>query len=240
MFHPRGPTFCELARQCLSSTEQGYNLLAPKFDYTPFRTPHVILKVIQKHLKQYTPIDSALDICCGTGAVMQILRPLCRAYVVGIDFSRGMLEVARKKTETTEGDAELEFVHGNVLNMPFYAEFDMAVCLSAHGHILAKDKTRFVNQVASALKSGGRFVFVTSYRPPVWSKRFWFCHTFNVVMALRNLLIRPPFIMYYLTFLLPEVKTLLENHGFEVEVKKAFDGKLSHLRLVIATLRTTR
>lgn len=39
MFHPKGPSFVELAKQCLSSTERGYDLLAPKFDYTPFRTP---------------------------------------------------------------------------------------------------------------------------------------------------------------------------------------------------------
>ena len=40
MFHPQGPTFWELARQALSSTQRGYDLLAPKFDFTPFRTPH--------------------------------------------------------------------------------------------------------------------------------------------------------------------------------------------------------
>ena len=39
MFHAKGPTFWELAVQALSSTEHGYDLLAPKFDYTPFRTP---------------------------------------------------------------------------------------------------------------------------------------------------------------------------------------------------------
>ena len=44
MFHPDGPTFWELARQALSSTTRGYDLLAPKFDVTPFRTPDVILR----------------------------------------------------------------------------------------------------------------------------------------------------------------------------------------------------
>ena len=39
MYHPDGPTFWELARQALSSTTRGYDLLAPKFDVTPFRTP---------------------------------------------------------------------------------------------------------------------------------------------------------------------------------------------------------
>ena len=43
MFHPQGPTVWELLVQALSSTEQGYDLLAPKFDSTPFRTPEAIL-----------------------------------------------------------------------------------------------------------------------------------------------------------------------------------------------------
>jgi ubiquinone/menaquinone biosynthesis C-methylase UbiE len=238
MFHPKGPTFFELAHQCFSSTERGYDLLAPKFDFTPYRTPDTVLKVVGKNIKQLPPIDKALDVCCGTGAVMQMLRPLCRDRVVGIDFSRGMLEVARRKSVAAEGGAGLDFIRGNVFKMPFDAEFDLAVCLSALGHIRERDKTRFLDQVAGILKPGGRFVFVTSYKPPVWSKDFWFSYTFNAAISVRNMLFRPPFIMYYLTFILPGVKTLLENHDFEVEIKEAFGGELSHLRLVTATRRS--
>ena len=39
MFSPQGPSLRELAIQALSSVEDGYDLLAPKFDHTPFRTP---------------------------------------------------------------------------------------------------------------------------------------------------------------------------------------------------------
>ena len=55
-------------------------------------------------------------------------------------------------------------------------------------------------------------------------------------MHVRNLLLSPPFNMYYLRFLLPEVKGLLEEHGFEVEVREGvFEGKFARHRLVIAT-----
>lgn len=238
MFHPSGPTFFELAHQCFSSTERGYDLLAAKFDFTPYRTPDAVLRVVGENLKQLPQIDKALDMCCGTGAVMQMLRPLCRGRVVGIDFSRGMLEVARQKSEAADGRAGLDFIRGNVFKMPFDAGFDLVVCLSALGHILERDRTRFLDQVAGILKPGGRFVFVTSYKPPVWSKDFWFSYAFNAAISVRNMLFRPPFIMYYLTFILPGVKKLLEDHGFEVEIKEAFEGELSHLRLVTATLRS--
>jgi ubiquinone/menaquinone biosynthesis C-methylase UbiE len=238
MFHPKGPTFFELIHQCFSSTERGYDLLAPKFDFTPYRTPDTVLRVVGEHLKQLPHIDNALDICCGTGAVMQMLRPLCHDRVVGIDFSRGMLEVARQKNEAAEGSARLDYIRGNVFKMPFDVKFDLAVCLSALGHIRERDMTRFLDQLAGILKPGGRFVFVTSFKPPVWSKNFWFSYAFNAAISVRNMLFRPPFIMYYLTFILPGVKMLLKNHDFEVEIKEAFKGELSHLRLVTATLRS--
>src|ERR1039458_8699563 len=43
MFSPEGPSVRELAMQALSSVEGGYDLLAPKFDRTPFRTPDGVL-----------------------------------------------------------------------------------------------------------------------------------------------------------------------------------------------------
>jgi hypothetical protein len=39
VFSPGGPSVRELAVQALSSVEGGYDLLAPKFGCTPFRTP---------------------------------------------------------------------------------------------------------------------------------------------------------------------------------------------------------
>ena len=238
MFHPHGPTFFELARQALSSTRRGYDLLAPKFDYTPFRTPDWVLEAIAPQIGAAGSVGSALDVCCGTGGAMRMLRPLCRERVVGIDFSPGMLEVARQKTADSPGDAAFEFVNGDVLEMTFDAEFDVATCFGACGHILPRDEPRFVEGIRQALKPGGRFVFVTCYPPPVWSRRYLLSRGFNAAMHVRNLLIRPPFVMFYLTFLLPGVRTLLEAHGFEVVEKDGlFRGEWRELQLVVATRR---
>src|SRR5437764_10956724 len=105
MFHPRGPSFFELAVQALSSTERGYDLLAPKFDFTPFRTPDCVLQAARSHLERLGPWRAGLDICCGTGAGVQLLRPLCHERVVGLDFSRGMLDVCRENTAQAPGSA---------------------------------------------------------------------------------------------------------------------------------------
>ena len=239
MFHPQGPTFWELAVQALSSTERGYDLLAPKFDYTPFRTPDAILTRVGEHLQTLGPFTTGLDLCCGTGAAMRMLQPLCRDHVVGVDVSAGMVAEARRRSANAPGTAALQFVRANALRLPFDRAFDVAVCFGAFGHILTEDEPRFVAQVAQALRPHGRFVFVTSHMPALWSLRYWLARGFNGAMRLRNLLLSPPFIMYYLTFLLPEAQKLLEMNGFDVDVKSAvFEWPWAALRLVTATRRS--
>src|SRR5260370_35778865 len=96
MFSPHGPSVRELAMQALASVEGGYDLLAPKFDRTPFRTPDGVLDATAGALRPLGPFGRGLDVCCGNGAGMRVLRSLCRGPVTGVDFSTGMLAQARK------------------------------------------------------------------------------------------------------------------------------------------------
>jgi ubiquinone/menaquinone biosynthesis C-methylase UbiE len=146
---------------------------------------------------------------------MRMLLPLCRGHVAGVDFSAGMLSAGRQRL----ADERLDWVRGNVLALPFDARFDIAVCFGALGHIPERDQARFVAEVARVLKPGGRFVFVTASMPSVLSRRYWLSLGFDAVMHVRNLLLRPPFVMYYLTFLLQDVRPVLEGAGLTVDVQ---------------------
>jgi len=95
MFSAEGPTFGELCVQALSSVERGYDLLAPKFDHTPFRTPGSILDATTAALAELGPFRDGLDVCCGTGAGLLVLEPVCERRVTGVDFSAGMLARAK-------------------------------------------------------------------------------------------------------------------------------------------------
>lgn len=207
MFQAGGPSFLELTQQALSSTCRGYDLLAPKFDKTPFRTPDEVLTAIAQNLQ---PVTDSLDLCCGTGAGLQMLDPLTKGRLAGIDCSLKMLDVARGAVPRAE------LIQGDVLSMNFDEAFDLVSSFGAFGHIRPHQEARFVRLVWQALRPGGRFVFVTAYPPKPTSARFWRSHIFNAVMHVRNFFWRPPFIMYYLTFLLPYCKGMLEAHGFTV------------------------
>ncbi len=238
MFHPEGPTFFELARQALSSTQRGYDLLSDKFDRTPFRTPRHVLKAVAGVLKPLAPFGDCLDVCCGTGAATEMLLPFCNGKIVGVDFSRGMLDRAKKNLQGVESP-ELEFHHHNVLHMPYRERFDLAVSFSAFGHILPGQQSDFVDAVSRALKPGGYFMFATHVMPRVWSRDYLFSRSFNAAMRVRNLLIRPPFIMYYLTFLWPHIAPLLERHGLEI-VEPAADRQFEPGELVVVVTRKRR
>ncbi|WP_224371329.1 class I SAM-dependent methyltransferase [Hyalangium versicolor] len=240
MFHRQGPTLFELARQALSSVEHGYDLLAPKFEYTPFRTPDPVLRTSMEQVGPPGSIDRALDLCCGTGAAMRFLRPLCRQEVVGVDLSRGMLDEAQQRLADAPGEARITLVQGNALELSYASEFDVVTSFGAFGHILEQDEPRLVEVISRALRPGGRFVFVTAHPPSALNPGYWLAKGFNAAMRVRNALWNPPFVMYYLTFLVPRACELLEAQGFEVEVR---DGLMpppfTPFSIVIATKKAS-
>jgi cyclopropane fatty-acyl-phospholipid synthase-like methyltransferase len=133
-----------------------------------------------------------------------------------------MLDEAKKNVEAAPGDAKVETLRGDALAPPFHEEFDVVTSVGAFGHIQVEDEDRFIAGIHRCLRPGGRFVFVTAPPPPATSKWFWAAHGFNAVMRVRNAVLDPPFIMYYLTFQWPEIAAKLTRAGFTV---KAHENK---------------
>ena len=234
MFHQKGPTFVELIKQALSSTDAGYDQLAPKFEFTPFRTPDLVLEAAAKYAG--APVGRVLDLCCGTGAGMRAFRPLCREQIVGVDRSRGMLAEARQQLGTGSG-APFLVSQGDALTLPFTRAFDIVTCFGAFGHILERDEPRMVAEIARVLRPGGRFIFITSDEPPLFHPAKLLSMGFNAAMHLRNALIKPEFVMYYLTFLLPRARDLLSEAGFTVDAPfDVLPAPFAGLRLVSASV----
>ncbi|MER6622092.1 class I SAM-dependent methyltransferase [Streptomyces sp. NPDC000931] len=215
MFSPEGPRLRELAVQALSSVERGYDLLAPKFDHTPFRTPDPVLDATVEALRRAGPFEAGLDLCCGTGAGVDVLRQVCRGSVTGVDFSTGMLTVARERVRPP-GPA-VGWVRADARALPFGPVFDLVVSFGAFGHFLPRELPGLFAQVHSVLRPGGRFVFPVVAPPRPGSLAYGMLLGFDAVMRVRNAVWRPPFVMYYRAFRFGAVRRELARAGFRVE-----------------------
>ncbi|WP_051705256.1 class I SAM-dependent methyltransferase [Streptomyces sp. NRRL S-455] len=239
MFSPEGPSLRELAVQALSSVERGYDLLAPKFDHSPFRTPDSVLDAVGAALRRTGPFDTGLDLCCGTGAGVGVLAGVCRERVTGVDFSAGMLDVARQRVRP--GGPPVSWVRADARALPFAPAFDLVVSFGAFGHFLPRELPGLFAQVRSVLRPGGRFAFPLVAPPRPGSLGYWTLLGFDTVMRVRNALWRPRFVMYYRAFRLGDVRRELTRAGFRVELHalpefgRRRDGS-PRVRLVVARL----
>jgi SAM-dependent methyltransferase len=221
MFSEEGPTLRELAVQALSSVEHGYDLLAPKFDHTPFRTPDAVLDAVGSVLERTGPYADGLDLCCGTGAGLDVLARVCRDTVTGVDFSAGMLAVGRERLRDAAGadtGPRVSLVRGDARTLPFTAAFDLAVSFGALGHFLPGELPGLFGQVHSVLRPGGVFALPVFAPPRPRAAVFWVLLGFDAVMRVRNAVWRPPFVMYYRAFRFGDVRRELERAGFRVEL----------------------
>ena len=224
--------------QALSSVERGYDLLAPKFDHTPFRTPDGLLDATADALRPLSPFGQGLDVCCGTGAGLRVLEPLCQGRITGVDFSTGMLAQARS------AHPDAEWVRADVRALPFAEAFDLAVSFGALGHFLPAERPALFAGVYRALRPGGVFAFPLAAPQPVTSRWYWALLGFDLAMRVRNVLWRPPFVMYYGTCPLYAVRDDLTASGFTVTTVPLPDlGRLAdgspRYRLVLARTAST-
>ena len=223
---PGGPTLAELVAQGLSSIEGGYDQLSAKFDQSVFRTPDPVLQGLSSQL---FACGRALDIGCGTGAVLQRLQPFAE-QLVGLDLSRNMLEIARRQL-----GPEAHLIQGDFLKTYWENQFQLITCVGVLGHIPVADQDEFFRRVERALCPGGVFLTVVGSltgRPWVYLPAL----AFDSLMRLRNLLWRPTFVMYYLSFVLPKAARVIERHGLKVEVIEGnFPTPFNQLKVLRAT-----
>ena len=210
MFSPEGPSLRELVTQALSSVEGGYDLLGPKFDGTPFRTPDGVLDATAGALRPLGPFGRGLDVCCGTGAGLQVLTSVCQGPVTGVDFSTGMLAQARR------AHPGAGWVRADVRVLPFAEAFDLAVSFGALGHLLPAERPALFTGLYRALRPGGVFAVPVGAPQPITSRSYWALLGFDLAMRVRNAIWRPPFVMYYRTCPLPAVRDDLIAAGFTV------------------------
>lgn len=128
-------------------------------DYDPrnpsgkmWNKPSVWIEMIENTLKGCNKI---LDVGCGAG---YIAVPLAERFKVhGLDFSKGMLNLAAKRAR--ESNLKINFTHADSHSLPFDDDFfDAAYCRFALWPL--KNPEKALNEMVRVVKPGGRVVII--------------------------------------------------------------------------------
>jgi demethylmenaquinone methyltransferase/2-methoxy-6-polyprenyl-1,4-benzoquinol methylase len=120
-----------------------------------------------------------LDVACGTGDLSLVLAEAGAVRVVGLDFCRPMLEIARRKAEADS--RSIPFVEGDALRLPFADEtFDIAtIAFGLRNLAGVADGLRELRRI---LRPGGRLAVLEFSSPVVPGFRALFRFYFTRVL----------------------------------------------------------
>jgi demethylmenaquinone methyltransferase/2-methoxy-6-polyprenyl-1,4-benzoquinol methylase len=117
----------------------------------------------RKFLADQIPVEnggSLLDLCTGTASLITHLQAKVGANgrVVGLDFSHGMLQVAREKTQGLEN---VYLVEADAGRLPFAAgSFDAVTCSHAFYELKGETQDRALQEIVRVLKPKGSFLMM--------------------------------------------------------------------------------
>jgi ubiquinone/menaquinone biosynthesis C-methylase UbiE len=135
--------------------QQGYDLWANTYDDTPNPVVSIDTRYTISHLDPQ-PGEKILDAGCGTGRNIQPLLD-AEADVVGVDFSAGMIDVARAK------HPKVTFVTSSLDALPDHlVDFDAILCALVGEHL--RELEAVFRGFHRALKPTGRLTF-SAYHP---------------------------------------------------------------------------
>ena len=145
-----------------------FESIAPKYDMMndllSFRRHKAWRKFTMAKMDMRTG-QTAVDICCGTcDWTIAMARASGSGRIVGLDFSRNMLEHGRKKVRQSGLDKQIELVWGNAMDLPFPDNtFDFATI--GFGLRNVPDIHRVLSEMRRVVKPGGKVVCLELSKP---------------------------------------------------------------------------
>jgi ubiquinone/menaquinone biosynthesis C-methylase UbiE len=104
--------------------------------------------------------SSVLDLCTGTGSLLPHIQSKIGpdGKTVGVDFSHGMLNAARKKTRELEN---VRLVEADAGVLPFPAHtFDAVTCSHAFYELKGETQEKALQEIVRVLKADGVFLMM--------------------------------------------------------------------------------
>lgn len=130
-------------------TRSYYDAFSERYEDKRHQGYHVFLDEMEvRQLEPYVRGRDVLEAGCGTGLILERIRPLASS-AVGADLSHGMLEKARARGH--------QVVQASILDLPFPdATFDTVCSFKVLAHI--EDAAGALREMARVVKPGGHLV----------------------------------------------------------------------------------
>lgn len=127
-----------------------------------FRSRNRIVRdVVERQIPLLPPDSPILEVGCGTGNVLRVLRETCpAATVVGMDLFAEGLSFARQRTTAS-------LVQGDMHRPPFRAQFGVIGLFDVLEHL--PDDRQVLRDLRAMLQPGGFLVLTVPAHPTLWS-----------------------------------------------------------------------
>lgn len=145
-----------------------FESIAPKYDFMndliSFRRHKAWRKFAMKQMAVQPGAD-ALDLCCGTcDWTISLAEASGTGRIVGLDFSRNMLEIGRNKLAQRKLDKQVELIEGNAMALPFPDNhFDVVTIGFALRNV--PDLRQVLSEMLRVVRPGGKVVCLELSKP---------------------------------------------------------------------------
>jgi len=189
--------------------------------------------------------DKVLDLCCGTGKMMELECTAVGAstMVVGLDFNKEMINVGYKRLNKSLSNHKFNLIQGDAMELPF--EDNTFKCITiAFGLRNVPDKIKAISEMYRVLKPGGKVVCLELSKPEMPVFRNVYNLYFNFVLPIIGYLGTQDKAAYY--YLRDSVngfmtknrlKSEFENTGFENSGFKSLTFGIASLHYGIKPLQ---
>ncbi len=134
-----------------------------------------------KTVKECSPLEgkTILDIGCGSGQYSTSLAAAGAKYVLGIDFSRNMIELAQEKAEKLNVRDRCRFVTADFNGYDFSNYYDYSIAIGFMEYV--SEPVQTITKIVKLTKNKALFSFPDSRGILAWQRRFryrWKCPLF--------------------------------------------------------------
>jgi demethylphylloquinol methyltransferase len=167
-----------------------FNRIAPVYDQLNQSLSlglHQVWKLMTVKWADPKPGSTALDLCCGSGDITQLLahRVGKTGLTVGVDFSAELLAIARDRARSQQPNHPIEWIEADVLALPFSDQQFDAITMG-YGLRNVANIPSCLAEIYRVLKPGAKAAildFNHSTNPYVTGFQQWYLDTWVVPTA---------------------------------------------------------